>query len=112
MYPFCDGPYENFMLGRHPLAYVEPQIYTRGCVGAWERVGYIFNSAESPRDRTMPLFARPVDIARNLFDYHAQDSNGVVIELLFEVKWLNTGDTVDVDGRVGAYEVKLYADFD
>ena len=93
-----------------PMA-VLPQIYTRGVPGPWQRVGYVVSSHEEVKDKTMPLFARKLEYRSNRYDYRVTDTNSVAIEVAHNVRWLNDGDKVHVDGRHHPYHVKVYSEY-
>lgn len=88
-----------------------PQLWSRGVPGPWQRVGYVVSSHESTKDKTMPLFARKLGNRSNRYDYRVTDTNSVAIEVAHNVRWLDEGHKVRVDGREHPYHVKIYSEF-
>jgi len=92
-------------------AAVLPQIYSRGNPGPWQRVGYVVSVHEPVKDKTMALFARKLDYRGNRYDYRVTDTNSVAIDVAHNVRWLDNGARVHVDGREHPYHVKIYSEF-
>jgi hypothetical protein len=90
---------------------VLPQIWERGVPGPWQRVGYVVSKHEDTKDKTMPLFARKLEFRSNRYDYRVTDTNSVAIEVANNVRWLESGEKVHVDGRPHPYTVKVYSEF-
>jgi hypothetical protein len=88
-----------------------PQIWSRGNPGPWQRIGYVVSSHEEPKDKTMALFARKTNFRNNRYDYRVTDTNGVAIDIAQNVRWLDSGEHVHVDGRSHPYTVKVYSEF-
>jgi len=105
-------PIRNFELSNDgwPIAAL-PQIYPRGLPGPWQRVGYVVSSHEDVKDKTMPLFAQKLDYSRNKYNYRVTDTNGVAIDVARNVRWLDEGAKVFVDGRTHPYHVRIYCEF-
>jgi hypothetical protein len=59
----------------------------------------------------MPLFAQKIDYRNNRFNYRVTDTNSVAIDVARNVRWLDSGERVHVEGRTHPYTVKVYAEF-
>lgn len=90
---------------------VLPQIWQRGPPGPWQRIGYVVSTHEDTKDKTMPLFAKKLQFRSNRYDYRVTDTNGVAIEVANNVRWLNDGEKVKVDGREHLYSVRVYSEY-
>jgi hypothetical protein len=103
-----DGLYQRDYLAH---SNVIPRIYSCGLNGPWQKIGYVYSDKEEPKDRTMQLYAQAVSNRQNRFNYRVTDTNSVPIEIRNNSKWLNSGDTVRIDGRSDVYTVKIYRDY-
>ncbi len=100
------GPYVPY----GPVEDPRMQIYSRGPVGPWAKIGYLYNEAETePGTKTLPLYARRRDRGRDRYDLRTvtADRNRVAITIAEKVAYPSDGDTFTVKGY-GTYTAEIY----
>lgn len=84
------------------------RVLYRGSDQPWERVGYVVSAQAQSDDRTMALFAQPLNRRRNRYNYRVVDRRQVPLDVGEDVVWWNNDTQISVPGQNVMYTVHLY----